>query len=144
MTRNRGQDEFEGIDLSGPWGGIRIGTGARGWGDAWDEDDEMRRVRHRVRRRLDFYRHLTFYVCITGGLALLDGLTGDGWWVQWLAIIWGAFLAMQFLSTFVSPVLWGPEAEERMVQGELRRTGRRYEARRSEDAAAQPAEDGKP
>jgi hypothetical protein len=117
MSRNR--DEFDGIDISGPWGGIRIGSGGFG-ADDWD-DDELRQVRRRVRQRLDFLKNAAFFVVITGGLALLDWATGGGWWVQWVAIIWGAFLAMQFLSTFAAPMLWGREAEERMVQREMRR-----------------------
>jgi hypothetical protein len=116
----RSRDEFDGIDISGPWGGIRIGSGGF-QSDEWDEDAEIRQVRRRVRRRLDFIKNVAFFAIITGGLALLDWATGGGWWVQWLAIIWGAFLVMQFLTTFAAPMLWGREAEERMVQRELRR-----------------------
>jgi hypothetical protein len=118
MSRNR--DEFEGIDISGPWGGIRIGGGGFG-SEEWDDDAELRQVRRRVRQRLDFIKNIAFFVIITGGLTLLDWATGGGWWVQWVAIIWGAFLAMQFLSTFAAPMLWGRDAEERLVQRELRR-----------------------
>ncbi|MEX0750112.1 MAG: 2TM domain-containing protein [Dehalococcoidia bacterium] len=118
MTRDR--DEFEGIDISGPWGGIRLGSGGFRR-DEWDDDAEVRAVRRRVRQRLDFLKNLAFFGLIVGGLALLDWATGGGWWVQWVAIIWGAFLAMQFLTTFMAPVLWGREAEERMVQRELER-----------------------
>jgi hypothetical protein len=122
MSRDR--DEFEGIDINVPWGGIRIGSGGFR-GDEWDDDAELRQVRRRVRQRLDFLKNLAFFVLITGGLALLDWATGGGWWVQWLAIIWGAFLVMQGLSLFVAPVVWGREAEERMVQREMeRRRGR--------------------
>lgn len=118
-------DEFEGIDISGPWGGVRIGSGGGRSSAGDDGDPEYRTVRRRVRRRLEFYRHLTTYVFIVGGLTLLDWATGGGWWVQWLAGIWGAFLVLQFLSTFVSPNLWGREVEERMVRRELeRRRGR--------------------
>lgn len=127
MSRDR--DEFEGIDINGPWGGVRIGAGGvrvggRSWDDG-DDDAEVRRIRRRVRRRLDFYRHLGTYVVVVGLLALLDGAIGGDWWVQWVAIIWGAFLALQFMSTFVSPNLWGRDVEERMVRRELeRRRGR--------------------
>ena len=117
-------DDFEGIDISGPWGGVRIGPGRTRGGDVGG-DGEYRAVRRRVRRRLDFYRHVATYVLIVGGLALIDWLTGGGWWVRWVAGIWGAILVLQFFSTFVSPLLWGREVEERMVRRELaRRRGR--------------------
>lgn len=118
-------DEFEGIDIDGPWGGIRIASGGIRIGrERWDEDAEVRAVRRQVRRRLDFFRHLTFFAVIIGGLALVDWLTGGGWWVQWVALIWGAFLVLQFVTTFLSPTLWGRDVEERMVQRELDRRRR--------------------
>lgn len=114
-----GEDEFDGIDISGPWGGVRLGSASRhGRGGA---DLTERRVRRRVRQRLDFFRHVATFAIVVGGLALLDWATGAGWWVQWVAGIWGAILALQFFSTFVSPMLWGRDIEERMVQRELER-----------------------
>jgi hypothetical protein len=123
MTRDRNQDDFEGIDINGPWGGIRVGSGGVrfGGGDWADDDPEVRAVRRRVRHRLEFYKQLCYFVIVVGGLALIDGATGGGWWVQWVAIIWGAFLAFQLLGTFVGPALWGREAEDRMVERELER-----------------------
>jgi hypothetical protein len=119
------RDDFEGIDISGPWGGVRIGSGGIR-GSIGDEGDaEYRAARRRVHRRLEFYRHVATYVFIVGGLALIDWLTGGGWWVQWLAAIWGGILLLQLFSTFISPALWGREVEERMVRRELeRRRGR--------------------
>jgi len=115
------RDDFEGIDISGPWGGVRIGPGV-GWDDPEsDGDAEYRRIRRRVRRRLDFYRQLALFVFVVGSLALLDWATGGGFWVQWLAIIWGAILGLQFFATFVSPNLWGRDVENRMVRRELER-----------------------
>lgn len=116
-------DEFEGIDINGPWGGVRIGSG--GYRDRGGGDSDVRRIRRRVRQRLDFYRHLVTYLVVVGALAAIDGLTGGDWWVQWLAGIWGAILLLQFVGAFVSPLLWGREVEERMVRREVeRRRGR--------------------
>lgn len=119
----RDDDDFQGIDISGPWGGIRIGQGGVRVGRSFrgDEDDEYRRARRRVRRRLNFFRNVSYYVVIVGALALIDWATGGGFWVQWLAAIWGALLLFEFLGTFVAPVLWGRETEERMVEREMRR-----------------------
>ncbi len=118
-----GDDEFEGIDIDGPWGGVRIGSGR--YRDRDGGDRELRRIRRRVRQRLDFYRHIVTFGVVVGGLALLDWLTGGGWWVQWVAGIWGAILLLQFIGAFISPMLWGREVEERMVRREVeRRRGR--------------------
>jgi hypothetical protein len=125
MADNR--DDFEGIDISGPWGGVRIGSGPhRGWEDMDSEGDaEYRRIRRRVRHRLDFLRHLALYAFIIGGLAFIDWATGGGWWVQYVALPWGAIIALQFFTTFISPSLWGREVEERMVRREMeKRRGR--------------------
>jgi len=87
-----------------------------------DDDPEVQ-VRRRVRRKLRFYRDVTSFVVIVGTLALIDWATGGGWWVQWVAIIWGGILALQFLRMFVAPILWGRDVEERMVRRELQRRG---------------------
>jgi hypothetical protein len=127
------RDEFEGIDISGPWGGVRIGSGrGRDWA-ADDGDEEFRRVRRRVRQRLELYRHVATFTLVVGALSLLDWATGGGWWVQWLAIIWGAIIALQFFGTFVSPALWGRDVEERMVQRELERRRGRVSVTRTHD-----------
>lgn len=138
MTPDRQPDEFEGIDISGPWGGIRIGSGGvrvGNWSsEPWDDDAEVRAIRRRVRRRLDFIKNVAFFVLITGGLALIDWLSGGGWWVQWVAAIWGAFLGLQFFGTFLAPLFWGREAEERMVRRELERRRGRARVIEPEDA----------
>ena len=121
------RDDFEGIDISGPWGGVRIGQGpGRHWDDVESAGDaEYRRIRRRIRQRLEFYRHVALYVFVVGIFALLDWITGGGWWVQWLAGIWGAFVLLQFFTTFISPNLWGRDVEERMVRREMeKRRGR--------------------
>ena len=141
MTRE--QDDFDGIDISGPWGGIRIGSGynaGRSGGGEWDDDAEMRRVRRRVRRRLDFIKNVAFFVMITGGLALLDWATGGGWWVQWVAIIWGGFLTLQFVTTFLAPMLWGRDMEERMVRREYERRRGHVDVRRGPPEPPAPPE----
>ena len=119
MADNR--DDFDGIDISGSWGGVRIGSGnRRGWEELDSEGDaEYRRIRRRVRHRLDFYRHAALFAFVVGIFATLDWVTGGDWWVQWLAGIWGAFLLLQFFTTFISPNLWGRDVEERMVRREM-------------------------
>jgi hypothetical protein len=140
-------DEFEGIDISGPWGGVRIGSGrGRAWTEDtmdFDDDAEYRRVRRRVRQRLDFYRHLTMFAFVIGTILLIDLLARGGWpphrWVGIVALIWGVFLALQFFSNFVSPNLWGRDVEERMVRKEIERRRGRVHVSHPPSATTTPA-----
>lgn len=137
MAAHDEEDEFEGIDIGGPWGGVRIGSGrAR---RRADEDDEVRRIRRRVRQRLGVLRHVVIFAIVTGALALADWFTGGGWWVHVLAIIWGGILALQFFSVFVSPLLWGRDLEERLVRREIERRRGRVSVR--DGSATGPRED---
>lgn len=90
-----------------------------------DQTREYWEVRRRVRRRLRFFRHAFTFLLVNGLFVLLDWSTGGPGsgvnWSKWVALIWGVFLAWEFVSTFVSPVLWGREMEERLIQRELRR-----------------------
>jgi hypothetical protein len=86
--------------------------------------DEYWTVRRRVRRRLRFVRHLFTYLALNGVFVLLDWGTGSERtidWAQWVALVWGIFLGWEFISTFLAPQLWGREAEERMIEREMRR-----------------------
>jgi hypothetical protein len=87
--------------------------------------EEYWTVRRSVRRRLRFMRHLFTFVALNGVFVLLDwGTGGDGSginWAQWVALVWGIFLGWEFISNFLAPQLWGREAEERMIERELRR-----------------------
>ena len=127
MSR-RYDDGFE-IDL--PFGyfyagahGVRIGVGSdREEGIEMEEHDpgEYRAARHRVRARLGFFRSAFTFLTVTSVLFVLDWSTGGGFWVQWVALIWGILLAWQFASTFITPLLWGRQMEERLIERELRR-----------------------
>lgn len=126
----------EGVDIELPF--LRFYAGARGVhigvGDdgeegidmaSFDDDVEYRAVRRTVRRRLRFFRHAFTFLVLNGLFVLLDWSTGGAGsgvnWAQWVALIWGIFLAWEFVSNFLGPALWGREAEERLIQRELRR-----------------------
>lgn len=124
-TERDDDEPFEGVDIESPVGRIRMGRG-RGRGfrvDVGGENDTYRVARRRVRRRIRFYRHLATYLVLNLIFLAFDGLTGGGFWVQWVAGIWGAFVLYDFLSGLVFPNLWGSEAERRMIESELRRRG---------------------
>jgi fatty acid desaturase len=68
---------------------------------------ELRALIHTVRaKRADlavkgFSIHAIVFVCVMLGLLVVNIGTGDGWWVQWPLIGWGAGLAGHALAVFV-------------------------------------------
>jgi hypothetical protein len=88
-----------------------------------DEDNEVSRIRRKVRQKLNFYRDLVTFIVVVGALALADGLTGGDWWVQWVAGIWGGLLLLDLLRVFVRPLFWGRDIEDRIVERQLQRLG---------------------
>ena len=106
-------------------GGTRVRFGSDDDEEVIDMErsDDYWTVRRRVRRRLRFFRHAFTFVALNTVFFLLDWSTGGGYWVQWVALIWGIFLGWEFISNFVAPYLWGREMEERLIQRELRRLG---------------------
>jgi hypothetical protein len=127
-------DDFVDFDLpffrlhfrGGP-GGIRFGDEEEGHAIDMEHSasDEYWSVRRRVRRRLRFFRHAFTFLALNGLFVLLDWQTGGPGnginWSQWVALVWGIFLAWEFVSSFLAPQLWGREAEERMIEREMRR-----------------------
>ena len=107
--------------------GVHVGPSDEDGVIDMDMDDaaEYRHVRRIVRRRLRFVRHLFIYLALNGFFVLIDWQTGGPGngisWSIWVAVIWGAFLAWEFVSNFVAPYLWGRDIEERLIQRELRR-----------------------
>ncbi|MGF7448051.1 2TM domain-containing protein, partial [Klebsiella michiganensis] len=56
----------------------------------------------RVERESHFYRSLTVAVVVCVLLALLNWLSGaESYWSAWVAIVWGALLAVKGLRLFV-------------------------------------------
>ena len=126
---SRWRDELVDIDL--PFFRIHVGGHGRrrvhiGDGEEVidmekNDTDEYWAVRRHVRARLRFFRHAFTFTAVNLALFLIDWSTGGGYWVQWVALIWGVFLAWEFVSNFVAPYLWGREVEERLIERELRR-----------------------
>jgi hypothetical protein len=124
-------DRFEGIRIDLPFVSLRMGRGGWGWQSNMFRsnlynDDAYERARQRVRARLGFYRQVATFCAVMGAILFLDLVTdGDvSGFVLWLGGIWGAFLVLQLFNTFVFPVFWSQETEERMIEEELRKTRR--------------------
>ena len=132
MPRDDGQFDFDlpfGRLHIGGWRRMRFGNDDEEGVIDMDETDndyfEYREVRRGVRKRLRFLRHAFTYLALNGLFVLLDWLSGGAGsginWSQWVALIWGIFLAWEFVTSFVAPSLWGRDMEERLVRRELRR-----------------------
>jgi hypothetical protein len=128
-----GRRDFEGVEIELPFFQVRMGEGGihvDGSDDGeefgtMDTFEEEHHIRRRVRRRLRFLRHLFNYLVLNAIFIFIDWSTGGEGnrisWAWWVAGIWGAFLAWEFVSTFVAPTLWGRDVEERWVEHEMRR-----------------------
>src|SRR3989442_5932300 len=65
------------------------------------EEERLRReARHRAHQRMGFLRHLAIFIPVILLVFAIDVLTDDGWWIQWVAGIWGGILAIHFLYAF--------------------------------------------
>lgn len=65
-------------------------------------DLRIEEAKERVERESRFYRSLTVAVVVCALLAVLNWLTGsESYWSAWVAIIWGALLAVKGLRLFV-------------------------------------------
>ncbi|MDZ4278194.1 MAG: 2TM domain-containing protein [Dehalococcoidia bacterium] len=129
-------DEDDRVEIDLPFFHVRVGGPRRRISFGSDDEEDVinmerddslnyQAVRRHVRRRLRFFRHAFTFVALNGLFVLVDWLTGGSGsgvnWSQWVALIWGVFLGWELVSTFIAPYLWGREAEERLVERELRR-----------------------
>ena len=84
------------------------------------EEERLRReARHRAHQRMGFLQHFTVFIPVILLVFAIDVLTDDGWWIQWVAGIWGAILAIHFLYAFVLDGLLGPSLEQRIFETQL-------------------------
>ena len=114
-------DAPEGMRLDLPFIHFRMGAGNPGHRSP--EDEAYEQARRKVQGRLAFYRHLATYAATIGGVIFIDLITGGGISMpaRWLVGVWGVIVGWQFLNTFVFPMIWSRETEERMIENELRR-----------------------
>lgn len=97
------------------WHGERDGE------PATEEERLQREARHRALRRMEFWQHLSVFVPVILLILGIDVLTGDEWFIQWVAGIWGGILAIHFLFAFILDDFLGPGMEHRLTERQLRR-----------------------
>ena len=123
MASEPDDDRNDGVRVELPFVSLRFGRGRWRWDFVNEHDDAYERARRRVRARLSLYRHLATYAAVLGAILFIDLVTGGGVSdvVLWIAGIWGGLIVFQTANTFLFPAVWSREAEERMIQEELRR-----------------------
>lgn len=95
-------------------------SGLGSFADQDNDDPEVREARRRARRIASLIRHIALFAVVIAFLAAVDGLTGGGWWVHWVALVWGGIIALQLLGGLFGGIL-GRGLEERLFERELRR-----------------------
>ncbi len=106
-----------------------------------DESRMYKEARQRVKKKKDFYGHLTTYVIVGIFFFVLNMLTSPfNWWFYWPMLGWGIGLASHYFSAFGLP---GTEAlndewEEQEIQREIRRL--EYRNRRPQHASEEEME----
>ncbi len=90
-------------------------------------EESERRLQARFRARLRFFRHAAEFVVLNAVFFLVDWATGGEGsginWAQWVAGIWGAFLAIEFIEVFPAPGIrrWERATAEGMARREMQR-----------------------
>jgi hypothetical protein len=84
-----------------------------------EEERLQREARHRAHERMGFLRHLAIFIPVILLILAIDVLTPGGWFIQWVAGIWGGILAIHFLYAFVLDDLLGPSLERRIFETQL-------------------------
>lgn len=82
------------------------------------KENKYIRAKERVDELKKFYSHLTSYVLVIGGLAVLNYWI-DGWrymWFLWAALGWGIGLIAHAVGTFSLNPFFGKDWEKRKIQ----------------------------
>lgn len=81
-----------------------------------------------------FYTHFITFIAVIAGLAILNLVTGDSFWIQWVVLGWGIGIAFHAYEIFVRRPRREHEARERRRAEEERRLA--AEASQSEKSPA--------
>lgn len=91
-------------------------------------ESQYREARKRVKKKKDFYEHLTTYIVMCVFFLLLNLVTAPGrWWFYWPMLGWGFGVVFHYLDTFGVPGLGtlSQDWEERALEEEIRRLEQR-------------------
>ncbi len=74
------------------------------------QEQERKRARARL---VGLANHVTSYLGSVAFLGVIDYMTGPGWWVQWIAVPWGVFVAMHAVRAAI-----GLDEEDKKPKGD--------------------------
>lgn len=85
-----------------------------------DQVAEILAVKQKVKRKAEFFQHLSVYFVTNLLLFIINMLTSDSMWFYWPLCGWGIFVVFHAFYAFVGG-FFGNEWQERQVQRELER-----------------------
>jgi len=80
------------------------------------EDERYHRAKRKVEQLKGFYGHAVIYLIVNAGLALINLLSGGGWWFYWPLVGWGIGLAAHGVSVFWLEGFLGVDWEEKKIR----------------------------
>ena len=84
------------------------------------DNERLARARRRVAALKGFYIHLSVFVLVLAGLAVVNLLLGPPWWVLWVLLGWGIGVAAHALAISVHTSRRMADWEKRKTQEFLR------------------------
>mgnify|MGYP000267545090 CR=1 FL=1 len=82
-----------------------------------------------------FYTHFIVFLSVIAGLAVINLVTGDSFWIQWVVLGWGLGIAFHAFQIFVRR----PQQEQKLR--ELRRAREEQRLSKVQTAAASQADE---
>ncbi len=87
-------------------------------------DNNIEAAKKIARNKVSFIRHFISYIVVLIILAIINNVTStqNQWWL-WIALIWGIFLLINFIKTFIFQGGGLKKLEEDLVRKEVERMG---------------------
>ena len=81
-----------------------------------------------------FYTHFIVFLAVIAGLAVVNLVTGDSFWIQWVVLGWGVGIAAHAFLIFVRR----PQQEQKLREIRRAREEQRLAATRPAETASAP------
>jgi hypothetical protein len=82
-----------------------------------------------------FYTHFIIFIAVIAGLAIVNLVSGDSFWIQWVVLGWGAGIALHAFLVFIKK----PREEHELRAKRIARAERRAAERAAEDTTQRPS-----